>query len=112
MDLLLKASIARIMERHIGIENAISRTELLDTLWLDPGQDRSMRKAIESLRLDQDGLPVMFCEQGYYLPANHQEYVAGLQSWKARLKSEGQIYSRLRRNGERFLSREHQGSLL
>lgn len=110
MDLKLKGSITRIMEYHHGMDRAISREDLRQSLFLDFEQDRLMRKTIESLR--HEGLPILFCENGYYLPASKAELDTGLQPWKSRLKSEGQIYARLKRNGLRYLQGESQGILI
>ena len=110
----LKASIKLIMERHIGIKNAIHRDILLEKLGLPKtdSADRRMRKAIESIRLDQDGLPIMHSQDGYYLPATEADRQAGLSLMRKRAVSEYRNYKRVQRNSERFLAREHQGSLL
>lgn len=80
MDLIpgLEKQVRLILERRIGQENAILRSELLRqvrlSIMLVHATDRQMRQAIENLRGQRIHICNLLTGDGYYLAASMEEY--------------------------------------
>lgn len=74
-----------ILVEHRGPSNAISSTELAETLGIDDGNGNpTTRFGIRDM-MRQTGLPIGACPDGYYViddPADLEEYVADLRARK------------------------------
>lgn len=108
----LKHDIELIISRHVGKQTAIPVKLLCELLDWPEAEERTLRKHIEDLRLSQDGPPILSCADGYYMPANLEELEGMLDKQRKTLKSYGQVYARLKRNGMRYLQGETQRRLL
>ncbi len=108
-----KNQIRKVLERHEGRTNAITRRELRELLAIPENQDRKMRELVGELR--REGLPVLFATSepaGYYLPASLNELEEGRRQLRSYIIDECVVLARWKTYGHRFLAKEEQGVLI
>lgn len=88
----LAEAIRQVLERHEGVERAITMTALFAIATGDtvvPGrrydQTRIVRSLIEQLR--REGLPIGICRHGYFLARSEQELAPTIRAFHSRAMS-------------------------
>ncbi len=110
----LKSDLSKIIDRHRGRQNPITRRELWGILDIqNMSQDRKMRQTITELR--REGLPVLFATSknpGYYLPNTLAEVEEGKRQRRSYIIDECITLAALKTYGARFVQKEEQIILL